>query len=227
MLQGHILLAEDDERLGELIVQMLDKSGYHQVDWVQDGEDVYDYCLAAHYEVVVLDWMMPGMTGVEVCSKLREQGYSGAILMLTARDSLHDRIEGLDSGADDYLVKPFELFELLARLRALGRRNFAPLVEEVVQISDMTLNRSTQAMKQGEQEAALSPREFQLLDLLLRNKGSVLPRELILERIWGFETDVAMKTVDATVKLLRKKLEPFGNADKIQSIRGVGYKFDD
>ncbi|ANY68470.1 DNA-binding response regulator [Paenibacillus sp. BIHB 4019] len=227
MLQGHILLAEDDERLGGLIVQMLEKSGYHQVDWVQDGEDAYEYAIAAHYEVIVLDWMMPGMTGVEVCSKLREQGYSGAILMLTARDSLHDRIEGLDSGSDDYLVKPFELFELLARLRALGRRNFAPLVEEVIQISEMTLNRSTQAMKQGEQEAALSPREFQLLDLLLRNKGSVLPRELILERIWGFETDVAMKTVDATIKLLRKKLEPFGNADKIQSIRGVGYKFDD
>ncbi|SFE38636.1 DNA-binding response regulator, OmpR family, contains REC and winged-helix (wHTH) domain [Paenibacillus algorifonticola] len=227
MLQGHILLAEDDERLGGLIVQMLEKSGYHQVDWVQDGEDAYDYTFAAHYEVVVLDWMMPGMSGVEVCRKLREQGYSGAILMLTARDTLQDRIEGLDSGADDYLVKPFELFELLARLRALGRRNFAPLLEEIVQISDMTLNRSTQLLKQGEQEGALSPREFQMLDLLLRNKGSVMQRELILERIWGYDADVAPKTVDATVKLLRKKLEPFGKADKIQSIRGVGYKFDD
>lgn len=226
MLHSNILLAEDDDRLGELIVHMLQKSGYNQVDWVKDGDDAYDYCMAAHYDLVVLDWMMPGCTGVEVCERLRNEGYAGAILMLTARDSLHDRIEGLDAGADDYLVKPFELEELLARLRALGRRNFAPLLEEIVIMDDVTLNRSSHSIERGNEAASLSPREFQLLDLLHRNKGSVLPRELILERIWGYDSDVAPKIVDATIKLLRKKLEPFGKSDIIHSIRGVGYKLD-
>lgn len=220
-----ILLAEDDSQLGELIVYMLNKSGY-KVEWVMEGEDAFYYAVNSHYDVLILDWMMPNGDGVEVCRRLRKQGYSGAILMLTAKDTLEDRIEGLDSGADDYLVKPFEIGELLARLRALSRRNYAPIFEEEIHIKDLVLNRNSHLVCLGSEEIQLSPREFQLLDLLVQNKGHVIPREVILERIWGFDSDVAPKTIDATVKLIRKKLDLLGKQEMIQSIRGVGYKIE-
>lgn len=220
-----ILLAEDDSQLGELVVYMLTKSGY-KVEWVMEGEDAFYYAVNSHYDVLVLDWMMPNGDGVDVCRRLRKQGYSGAILMLTAKDTVEDRIEGLDSGADDYLVKPFEIGELLARLRALSRRNYAPILEEETQIKDLILNRNSHSVRLGSEEIQLSPREFQLLDLLVQNKGQVIPREVILERIWGFDSEVAPKTIDATVKLIRKKLDLLGKQELIQSIRGVGYKIE-
>ncbi|MBI0580874.1 response regulator [Neobacillus cucumis] len=132
----NILLAEDDVNLGELIVYMLKKKGGYQVEWVLEGEDAYDYASFSHYDVLIMDWMMPNGDGVSVCRRLRKNGYSGAILMLTAKDTIQDRIEGLDSGADDYLVKPFEIDELLARLRALSRRNYAPILEEKTTVND-------------------------------------------------------------------------------------------
>ncbi|MFL6557591.1 MAG: response regulator transcription factor [Bacillus sp. (in: firmicutes)] len=221
----NILLAEDDTRLGELIVYMLKKKGGYKVEWVMDGEDAYYYATSAHYDVVIMDWMMPNGTGVDVCRRLRKQGYAGAILMLTAKDTVGDRIEGLDSGADDYLVKPFEIEELLARLRALSRRNYAPILEEEIRIYGLVLNRMSHTVHVGSKEIQLSPREYQLLDLLVQNKGQVLPREVILERIWGFDSDVAPKTIDATVKLIRKKLQSFEKQSLLQSIRGVGYRF--
>jgi DNA-binding response OmpR family regulator len=223
----NILLAEDDIYLGELIVHMVKKKGGYNVDWVTQGEDAYEYALASHYEVVILDWMMPGGDGIEICRRLRKEAYSGAILMLTAKDSLQDRVAGLDSGADDYLIKPFEIDELLARLRALSRRNYAPILEEEIHIHDIVLHRTSQTVHKGKEEIQLSPREFQLLDLLIQNKGQVLPREVIMDRIWGYYADVSMKAVDATVKLLRKKLDAFGKQDLVQSIRGVGYKLED
>ncbi|WP_312475848.1 response regulator transcription factor [Neobacillus sp.] len=222
----NILLAEDDSQLGELIVFMLKKKGIGNVEWVMDGEDTYYYSTTSHYDVIIMDWMMPNGEGVDICRRLRKQGYSGAILMLTAKDTVQDRIEGLDSGADDYLVKPFEIDELLARLRALSRRNYAPILEEEVKIHDLVLNRMSHVVRLGRKEIQLSPREFQLLDLLVQNKGQVLPREVILERIWGFDSEVAPKTIDATVKLIRKKLDTFEKQDLLQSIRGVGYRFE-
>ncbi|WP_409290374.1 response regulator transcription factor [Peribacillus sp. SCS-37] len=222
----NILLAEDDEKLGELIVFMLGKKGGFKTEWVTDGRDAYFYASTSHYDVLILDWMMPDMSGVEVCRRLRKEGYPGAILVLTAKDAVQDRIEGLDSGADDYLVKPFEIDELLARLRALSRRNYAPIVGEEIQINDIRLNRSSQTLVSSLGEIRLSPREFQLLDLLVQNKGQVLPRDLIMDRIWGYDSDVSMKTIDATVKLLRKKLDQLGMQDLLHSIRGVGYKLE-
>lgn len=132
----HILLAEDDLSLGRLTKKLLEKKGGYQVDWVTDGEDALYYAESTHYDVLILDWMLPEKSGIDVCSELRNSGYSSAIIMLTARDSVGDRVEGLDAGADDYLVKPFEIDELLARVRALGRRNFSPIVEDAVTMRD-------------------------------------------------------------------------------------------
>lgn len=222
----NILLAEDDSTLGELIVFMLKKRGGYNVEWVMEGEDAFYYAVNAHYDVLILDWMMPNGTGIEVCERLRKQGYSGAILMLTAKDSIQDRIDGLDSGADDYLVKPFEIEELLARIRALSRRNYAPIVEEEIRVQDLVVNRMSHIVRLGSEEIQLSPREFQLLDLLMQNRGQVISREVILDRIWGNDSDVAPKTIDATVKLIRKKLKKVKKDHLLQSIRGVGYKFE-
>ena len=222
----NILLAEDDLQLGELIEYMLKKKGGYKVDWVTEGEDAYDYAISSYYDIVILDWMMPNEDGVSVCRRLRNNKYSGAILMLTAKDAVEDRIVGLDAGADDYLVKPFEIDELLARIRALSRRNYAPILEEKLSIKGMTLNRVSQTVSMKEKEVQLSPREFQLLDLLVQNQGQVLPRDLILDRIWGFDADVSMKIIDATIKLIRKKLDIIGQQDLLQSIRGVGYKVE-
>jgi DNA-binding response OmpR family regulator len=222
----NILLAEDDQKLGELITYMLMKKAKYQVEWVQTGDDAYEYAKASHYDVIIMDWMMPHGDGIEICRRLRSDGYGGAILMLTAKDAIQDRVIGLDSGADDYLVKPFEIDELLARLRALSRRNFSPIREDVLLIENLTMNRTSQSLQMDQEMIQLTPREYQLLDLLVQNKGQVLTRDIIFERIWGNETDVAYKTIDAIVKLLRKKLKKFGKGDWLQSIRGVGYKLE-
>lgn len=170
--------------------------------------------------------MMPEGDGRTTCAKLRKIGYSGAILMLTAKDALQNRVEGLDAGADDYLVKPFEMDELLARLPALMRRNFVPLQDDIVRIGDLELQRTNQIVMQGDRAVQLSPREFQILDLLLRNKGRTMSREIILDRIWGLDADVNLKAIDAIVKLIRKKLEPSASRELIQSVRGIGYRID-
>jgi len=222
----NILLAEDDIRLGELTAHLLKKKGGYNVEWLTEGDEVFSYATESHYDILVLDWMLPGEEGVSICRRLREQGYSGAIIMLTAKDALQDRIIGLDAGADDYLVKPFEADELLARIRALSRRNFAPIQEEIVQIQHIRVNLGNRTVFNGEDEIQLTPREYQLLDLLIRNKGQVLSREIIFDRIWGYEAEVSMKTIDATVKLLRKKLNLNSENDIIQSVRGVGYKLE-
>ncbi|WP_308635994.1 response regulator transcription factor [Paenibacillus silvisoli] len=220
----NLLLAEDDVRLGELLVHMLEAKTGGRVDWVMTGSDACNYALASTYDVVLLDWMLPEGDGAATCKKLRKANYTGAILMLTARDTLQDRVDGLDAGADDYLVKPFEIDELLARIRALTRRNFAQLIEETLQLGEIQLNRSSHEVHSGEQRISLTPREFQVLDLLAVNRGRVLTRELILDRIWGYDSDVTPKVIDATVKLARKKLELAGHKGLIQSVRGVGYR---
>lgn len=222
----NILLAEDDLLLGELIAHLLRKKGGYQVDWLVTGNDVYDYATTSHYDLLILDWMLPGEEGVGICSRLRKAGYSGAIMMLTAKDAIQDRIIGLDAGADDYLIKPFETDELLARIRAILRRNYAPIQEQIVHIENITINLTNRTVSSGEEEISLTPREFQLVDLFIRNKGQVLSREVIYDRIWGYDSEASMKTIDATVKLLRKKLHAYGQRDLIQSIRGVGYKLE-
>ncbi|RNB90633.1 DNA-binding response regulator [Brevibacillus fluminis] len=222
----NILLAEDDTRLGELIVHILKKKGGYLVEWLTEGDDVYHFATQVQYDVLILDWMLPGEEGVSIAKRLRGAGYSGAIIMLTAKDAVEDRIIGLDAGADDYLVKPFEVDELLARIRALGRRNFAPIQEQIVTMQGIKIDLLNRTVFRDDEEVQLTPREFQLLELLIRNEGQVLSRELIMERIWGHDADVSLKAIDAQIKLLRKKMNGSSKNDLIQSIRGVGYKLD-
>ncbi|EAX47729.1 two component transcriptional regulator, winged helix family [Thermosinus carboxydivorans Nor1] len=218
-----ILLAEDDSRLGKLIKHMLEKEKM-QVDWVTEGNAALEYALYSPYDVVILDWMMPGLSGLEVCDRLRKRRYQGAILMLTARDAVDDKVLGLDTGADDYLVKPFEFSELMARIRALSRRSAVVLKEDIVQVGDLVLNRTTRVVRRGDREIQLTGREFQMLDLLVQNRGKVVPREVILDRVWGLESEVSSNNLDAYVRLLRKKIDFPGEEKLIHNIRGIGYK---
>ena len=220
-----ILLAEDDINLGKLLSMLLKKQNI-TVNWVQDGEAAYDVVYADGYDVLVLDWMMPVETGVSACKRLRENGYEKAILILTAKDSVEDRVTGLDAGADDYLVKPFEFAELLARLRALGRRTNQKIQQDVVQVGEFTLDRTSKVLKKKDQLIQLSPREFQIFDLLAQNIGIVVPRDIILDRIWGLESEVSSNNIDSYVKLIRKKLELGEGKTMIHTIRGVGYKLE-
>ena len=218
-----VLLAEDDAKLGKLIKHMLEKEKI-EVDWVLDGDMALEYALYSPYDVVILDWMMPGQTGLKVCQQLRTCGYQGAILMLTAKDAVEDRVLGLDTGADDYFVKPFEFVELLARLRALARRSSAKLQKDSVQVGSLCLNRATRSVSRGKEDIQLTSREFQLLDLLIQNQGMVIPREVILDRIWGLESNVSSNNLDAYVRLLRKKISLSDDDVVIHNVRGVGYK---
>ncbi|MBR1552860.1 MAG: response regulator transcription factor [Schwartzia sp.] len=220
-----VLLAEDDARLGKLTKYMMEQNGI-QVEWVKRGDEIVEYANYDDYDVLVLDWMMPGESGVDACKRLRENGYEKAILILTARDDVADRVTGLDAGADDYLVKPFEFAELLARLRALGRRSSQKIQQDVVKVGEFTLNRTAKVLKKKDQVIQLSPREFQIFDLLAQNLGIVVPREIILDRIWGLESEVSSNNIDSYVKLIRKKLDLGDGSTMIQTIRGVGYKLE-
>ena len=222
-MKMRILLAEDDSRLGKLIKHMLEKEKM-QVDWVTEGNAALEYALYSPYDVIILDWMMPGLSGLEVCDRLRKRRYQGAILMLTARDAVDDKVLGLDTGADDYLVKPFEFSELMARIRALSRRSAVALKEDIVQVGDLVLNRTTRIVRRGAREIQLTGREFQMLDLLVQNRGKVVPREVILDRVWGLESEVSSNNLDAYVRLLRKKIDFPGEEKLIHNIRGIGYK---
>lgn len=220
-----VLLAEDDTKLGSLIKHMLEQSDV-QVDWVVSGDMALEYALYETYDVVVLDWMMPVQDGITVCNCLRKEGYHGAILMLTAKDSVEDRVLGLDTGADDYIVKPFEFAELIARLRALARRSSMKLDEDILQVSNLVVNRLTHCVQRKNEKVQFTCREFQLLDILIRNQKCVVPRDVILDRVWGLEADVSSNNLDVYIRLLRKKMRPFEDVAKIKTIRGIGYKLE-
>ena len=220
-----ILLAEDDTRLGKLIEYMLTQNKFN-VEWITNGGDIYEYAMYSEYDILILDWMMPNVSGIDACRQLREAGYERAIIMLTAKDTVEDRVMGLDAGADDYLVKPFEFDELLARLRALGRRSTQKIQQEVIDIGDFTLNRTTKVLMRKDQVIQLSPREFQIFDLLAQNLGVVVPRDIILDRIWGLERDITSNNIDSYMKILRKKLMDVDGNIAIKTVRGIGYRLE-
>lgn len=221
----NILFAEDDENLGKMVFHLLQKE-YCRVDWVKDGQSAYDYGMINDYDAIILDWMMPELSGIDVCKLLRKNGFQGGILFLTAKDSVKDVVEGLESGADDYLIKPFKFEELVARLKALLRRTDKPF-EEILTYDDLQLNINTHVVKRGDAVIELSKKEYELLELLLRNKHQILPRETMIERIWGFDVEVTDNALDALVKLVRKKIDKPGKPSIIKNVRGVGYKLRD
>lgn len=165
---------------------------------------------------------MPGKTGIEVCKLVRKNGYQGGILFITAKDTIEDMVVGLDSGADDYIIKPFQFEELLARLRAVSRRK-DKIIEDIFEVGDLTLNLTTHIVTRQYDVIDLSKKEYHLLELLLRNKNQVISREILFEKVWGFETFVSENALDTLVKLLRKKIDLPGEPSVIQTIRGIGY----
>lgn len=213
-----ILLAEDDINLGKLLSMLLKKQNI-TVNWVQDGEAAYDAVYADGYDVLVLDWMMPLLSGLDLCKRLREEDYQGKILLLTAKDTLADKVQGLNSGADDYLIKPFELEELVARLNAFCRRQ-GQYSAEKLRYGAYTLESSTYCLAYGERRVELRPREFKLLELLLRNR---MPRAVLQDRIWGIDSDVTENNLDVHIRLLRKKIMELNGEELIKTMRGVGY----
>lgn len=216
-----ILLAEDDERLGKIIHHLLERE-LHQVDWVKNGRDAYEYTTISSYDVIILDWMMPEMDGIEVCRKLRNDGYQGSILLLTAKDALDEIVTGLDAGADDYLIKPFEFEELLARVRALFRRKKQPF-QQILSLGNLSLDLGSHVIKLGDDTIELTKKEYQLLEILLRNTNQVLSREQLIDYVWGFDAHITDNSLDALVKLVRKKIDKKNSPSKIKTIRGVGY----
>lgn len=220
-----ILLAEDDSNLGKIISLMLKKYNF-SVDWVQDGYSAYEAIYDNYYDVLVIDWLMPVLSGIDLCEKLRSEAYTGKILMLTAKNTITDKVTGLNKGADDYLCKPFEFEELIARIHALSRRTGIFLDDEV-ELAKFTLNRTTREISTPDTKLSLSYREFLLLDILIINKGQILTREQLLERIWGNQKNITTNNVDAYIKLLRKKFDLILLKNCIKTIRGIGYKFEE
>jgi two-component system OmpR family response regulator len=221
-----VLVAEDEPRLAALLEQSLVEAGW-EVDVYADGRSAYDAVLAAGigYDILLLDWMLPQMDGVSLCRRLRELGVRTPVLMLTARTTVPDRIAGLDAGADDYLVKPFDLDELLARLRALHRR--ATAEDEVpLRVGDLVLDPSSRRTTRGGEEIELSAREFDILELLMRRAGRLVTRFTILDEVWDGDTDIRSNVIDVHVASLRSKIDkPFGTRT-ITTLRGSGYRVD-
>ena len=220
-----ILLAEDDEKIAELLIHLFRKDGY-QIDHAKDGVEALIYTEMNQYDVVILDWMMPNKSGVEVLEALRLEKYQGGILMLTAKDTIDDKIEGLELGADDYLVKPFEYRELLARVHALSRRSTNRILDDSVVIGPFRLDRRRKSVSVNHVDLALSNREFQLFSLLLENNHQVVTRELIIDRVWGLDQEISQNNLDAFIRLLRKKLGKVIKDKVILTVRGIGYKVE-
>jgi DNA-binding response OmpR family regulator len=215
-----ILVVEDEKRMAALLKRGLTEEG-HQVFVANDGVEGYDMARSSEFDVIVLDVMLPGMDGLAIAQRLRSSHNQTPVLMLTARDTPASVIAGLDAGADDYLTKPFSFDIFLARLRAVSRRGAIPR-PVCLEVADLRLDPSTRRVTRGKQLVNLTPREFSLLELLMRNHGRVITRDTILESVWGFDSDVAGNTIEAFVRLLRLKVDVSGQK-LIHTVRGVGY----
>jgi len=221
---GRVLIVEDDIDIADVLRRSLRNEGY-EVRTSADGVEALDVAAGFFPDLVVLDLGLPGMDGVEVCRRLRTDG-DVPILMLTARSETEDRVTGLDSGADDYLVKPFERKELLARIRALLRRR-PPRGAASLEVGDLVLNPDTREVHRGEREIELTNREFELLEFLMRNERLVVSRERLLDEVWGYDPMAATNTIDVFISNLRRKLEANGEARVLHTVRGAGYVLRD
>jgi DNA-binding response OmpR family regulator len=221
-----VLLIEDDARLRRLMAQVLEEEGYG-VDTAPDGELGLELALRGMYDVAIIDWMLPGRDGPAICRAMQAAHVPTASLLLTARGQVEDRVAGLDSGADDYMVKPFEFKELLARVRALGRRHSPQAADaHELRIGDLVLDLRAHVARRGDHRLDLTPTEWNLLECFLRHSEQTLSRQQILDYVWSYDTSVQPSMVDVYVSYLRRKLNRPGRADPIQTVRGVGYRLE-
>ena len=220
-----ILFAEDDRDLSRAVSILLEHSGY-SVDVVDNGLDALDYADSGAYDGLILDWMMPGLSGVQVLEKLRRKGSAVPCLMLTARDAVEDRVAGLDAGADDYLAKPFATSELLARVRAMLRRK-ADYAPDVLRFADIELDRAGMTLRCNAREERLSNKAFQLMELLVERPRVVHSIDQIMEKVWGWDSEAEVNVVWVNISLLRKKLNQMGAHVEIRATRGVGYSLEE
>ena len=218
-----LLLVEDDPRIARFVKRGLEAEGY-AVDVSARGGDALERCRAVDYPLIILDRMLPDGDGIDVCRSLRQEGNGGFILMLTARDARQDKVDGLRSGADDYLTKPFAFDELLARLQALLRRSRPAQAEStVLQVADLTLDPATRKVARAGRQIALTAREFALLSYLMAHPGEVISRTRLLSNVWDYGFDPGTKVVDVYIRYIRRKIDGAGEKPLIQTARGVGY----
>ena len=217
-----ILIVEDELHLAEALTQILRKNNY-TVDSVNDGESGLDNALSDIYDLIVLDIMLPKMDGISILKNIRKEGISTPVILLTAKGEISDKVAGLDSGADDYLAKPFATEELLARIRALSRRKGEVLPDNTLQYGDIELNTATLKLSRGSKDVKLILKESELLELLILRKNAVTPKELIIEKLWGFDSEVEYNHVEVYISFLRKKLLFLDSQVSINTIRGIGY----
>jgi len=218
-----VLIVEDEIKLADALIQILEKNKI-SADACYDGADGLDNALTGIYDVIVLDIMLPKMNGIDVLRNIRKEGLTTPILLLTAKDDVADKVRGLDSGADDYLTKPFATEELLARIRALGRRSTAGLVsDDRLEYGDIVLDLSAYELSSGKNSVKLGLKEFSIMELLMKNTGRVLTKENLIIKVWGYESDAEYNNVEVYISFLRKKLSFLKSKTIIKTIRGVGY----
>lgn len=216
-----ILLAEDEKMLSDALVEILTHNNY-SVDAVYDGQDAIDYLLTDDYDAAILDIMMPKKDGITVVKELRAAEISTPVIMLTAKSQIEDKVEGLDSGADDYLTKPFVMAELLARVRAISRRQ-PDLTGTNLSFQDLELNRSDYILSGPNGETRLANKEYQIMEMMMANSGQVIPTERFMEKIWGYDSEAEINVVWVNISGLRKKISELGAHVQIKAARGVGY----
>ncbi|TMC00669.1 MAG: response regulator transcription factor [Chloroflexi bacterium] len=222
----YVLLVEDERRLAQVVRRVLEEEG-HTVDNAYDGEEGLAMALDASHDIIVLDIMLPEKDGIEVCRELRRKRVDTPVLLLTALDGVEDRVRGLDAGADDYLPKPFAFQELLARLRALGRRKVQGREPAELRVDNLALDLRRRRAERSGKTIELSPKEFTLLEFLMRNEGRVVTRSQILDHLWGYDYESDSNLVDVYVAYLRRKVDRGHGRQLIRTVRGIGYALGD
>jgi DNA-binding response OmpR family regulator len=219
-----ILVVEDEHRIAQSIQKGLIQERY-TVDVAYTGTEGYDYASTEQYDCIILDLMLPGMTGIEICSELRKKQIHTPVLILTAKGQTQDKVVGLDTGADDYMTKPFSFEELLARVRALVRRP-KHVIDTEMKVGDLSINTRTFEVKRAETSIALSSKEYALLEYLMQHPGQILTKDQIISHVWNYDSDILLNTVEVYIRNLRRKIDiPFAKLPPlIQTVRGFGYK---
>lgn len=217
-----ILIIEDEIALADALQHILQKNKY-LTDACHDGVSGLDCALSGIYDIIILDIMLPKMNGFEVLKALRINHITTPVLLLTAKDEISDKVTGLDIGADDYMTKPFNTEELLARLRSLGRRSSGSMCENILNFNDISLNISTYELSNGQNTLTLGLKEFSIMELFLRNGSAVISKEQLIEKVWGYDSDAEYNNVEVYISFIRKKLLHIGSEVTIKTIRGVGY----